>query len=262
MADIIIPPPDAAGYWHFTYVTTDTLDGRWYGGKHSTKKHPSSDRYLGTGNWIKKHPARKRLVREIVAFYPSSATVFAAEAELVTWDKVLDDLLCMNLRDGGEGVTVEAALLRFSDPLERTKHLDTMRRMHADPKNAANIVAGGALRAADPVWRKANADHMRRMHADPVAQENHLASLATRGPEWAANVTAANQLRAADPEWCAKISTIMLAKAADPTWYQENADRMRRVHTDPVWRANYETGMKRRAANYAAKRVAKAAAST
>ena len=154
MADISIPPPDAAGYWHFTYITTDTLDGRWYGGKHSTKKHPLSDRYLGTGNWIKKHPARKRLRREIVAFFPSSAVVYAAEAELITWTKVFDDPLCMNLRDGGEGVTAEAALLRFTDPANRAEHAATMRRMHANPENRANIAAAGLLRAADPIGRK------------------------------------------------------------------------------------------------------------
>lgn len=257
MADITIPPPDAAGYWHFTYITTDTLDGRWYGGKHSTKKHPLSSPYKGSGNWIRRHPARKRLVREIVAFYPSSAAVFAAEAELITWAVVFDDPLCMNLRDGGEGVTAEAALLRFADPAERARHLATMRRMHADPKNHAKIVAALTRTRADPHWQAANLAHMRRMHADPVARENHLASLAARGPEWRANVVAALEgRRAGDPDWRGKVKATMLIKAADPEWYEARATENRRMATDPAWRAAYDQGMGKRAANLAAKRAA------
>src|SRR4051812_936910 len=81
MADPVIPPPSADGYWHFTYITVDPLDGRWYGGKRSTKKHPLSDRYLGSGRWIKKHPAKERLRREIIAFFKNSLEVYTAEAE-------------------------------------------------------------------------------------------------------------------------------------------------------------------------------------
>src|SRR5208282_243023 len=107
MADISIPPPDAAGYWHVLYVTTDTLDGRWYGGKRSTKVHPLADTYKGSGRWIAAHPDRKRLHREIVAFYATSKEVYAAEARMITWPTVMDDPLCMNLWAGGQGITSE-----------------------------------------------------------------------------------------------------------------------------------------------------------
>ena len=143
MADISIPPPDAAGYRHWTYITRD-VDGRWYGGKRSTKKHPLSDTYKGSGNWIRGHGARERLVREIVAFYPSSTAVFAAEAELVTWAMVMDDPLCMNLWAGGQGSTSEAALHRSAGTTWRESTLAGIRLRSANPDWRANQNVGVA----------------------------------------------------------------------------------------------------------------------
>lgn len=219
MANISIPAPDAAGYWHFTYITTDTLDGRWYGGKRSTKKHPLSDKYyLGSGNWIRKHPDRERLKREIVAFYATSAEVFTAEAALITWDKVFNDPLCMNLRDGGEGVSVEAALARYADPAEYAKQMAHLHRIHSDPKVLAKMSASGLLRYKDPEQRAKQTAHMRRITSNPTLLAK--ARITRDTPEWRANVIASNRKRAADPVWRAKIAAIMRDKAADPEWQE------------------------------------------
>lgn len=231
MAEISIPPPDASGYWHFVYVTTDPDTGQWYGGKRSTKKHPLSDRYyLGSGNWIRKHPNQKRLKREIIAFFATSAEVFAAEAKLITWDKVFDDPLCMNLRDGGEGVSVEAALLRYTNPEERERQLAHLRRIHADPKVLAKMSASAFLRFKDSEELAKQTVHMRRITSDP----NLLAKAhkARDTPKWRANVIAGNRQRAADPAWRAKIAAIMRVKASDPEW-QERMRRARAAKTSP-----------------------------
>jgi hypothetical protein len=207
MADPIIPLPDASGYWHFTYITTDSLDGRWYGGKRSTKRHPLSDRYLGSGNWIKAHPARERLRREIVAFFASSTEVFAAEAAMITWTQVFDDPLCMNLRDGGEGVSVEAALARYADPQQLANHVAMLRRVHADPKARAKMSTSARRRFQDPEQLAKQTSHMRRITSDPDMLNKAKAARDT--PEWRANVTAANRKKAEDPVWRAKQSAIM-----------------------------------------------------
>jgi hypothetical protein len=243
-----IPSPDAAGYWHFTYRITDPVDGRWYGGKRSTKKQPLVDPYKGSGNWVRAHPNRQRLQRKIVAFYATSADVFAAEAELITWTMVFDDPLCMNLRDGGEGVSVEAALLRLADPDNRAKHLVDMRRMHANPIHAASIVAAGAKRGADPGWQAANAAHMVRMHADPVARKNADAALERlwADPEHVAKIASANRRMIATPEWREAHAAGMQRAQADPVWQAAMAAKNRRLPDDPKWRAAQANGSKKR----------------
>ena len=239
MNEISVPAPDAAGYFHFTYITTDPLNGCWYGGKRSTKKHPITDSYRGSGNWVRSHPERERLRREIVAFYATSKEVFAAEAELITLDVVFNDPLCMNLRDGGEGVSVEAALLRYADPERRAKHADDMRRMHADPANRARIAAAGQKRATDPKWQKANAAHMKRMRADPITRAKAAAVLKQlwADPGHVAKMAAANQRMTSSQEWKEAHRAGMQRAQADPVWQQAMASKNSRMASDPKWRA-------------------------
>jgi len=200
MAALIIPPPDAAGYWHFTYITTDTLDGRWYGGKRSTQKHPLSDRYLGSGNWIKKHPARPRLKRKIVAFFATSAEVFAAEAGLITWNEVLDDPLCMNETEGGSGMTVDAIRRLRADPVFRSSYVAGIARRNADPEWQKNQAARARSITANTEWREKNAAALRRLATDPVWRANNLAAVRRRvaDPKWDESRAAAGRKRSAN----------------------------------------------------------------
>jgi hypothetical protein len=217
MAEISIPAPDTAGYWHFTYITTDAFNGRWYGGKRSTKKHPLSDRYLGSGNWIKKHPARERLRREIVAFYATSAEVFAAEARMITMTVVLGDPLCMNLCDGGDGLTVESAL-----------------RI-----------------AADPAWLEATIAATRRTTRTSAWKKAHAVGIANRGDNatWLANVSAAAQLTMNDPKWKEAQTAGSRRRTATPEWSEGNTAKNRRIAADPTYRAAFLAGIARRSAD-------------
>jgi hypothetical protein len=270
MASINISTPEKAGYYHFLYRTTDPVDGRWYGGKRSTRKHPAVDRYIGSGNWVKAHPDRKRLQREIVSLHASSADVFAAEGEWITWDLINSDPLCMNLRDGGEGVTVEAALLRYAEPVERARHAEMLRRIGADPAVRAKKKASALRRFENPEQLALQTAHMQRITSDPVLLAKAQAARDT--PEWRANVLSALEARrAADPNWRAKVKAGMLALAADPIWYQARAAENRRMATDPAWRAAQAAGTAKRTADpvwretmrrmHAARRASKAAIS-
>lgn len=204
MADMIIPPPDADGYWHFTYVTRDPKDGRWYGGKRSTKRNPLVDSYKGSGNWIRSHPNRGRLVREIIAFFTSSADVFTAEAAMVTLDKVLSDPFCMNQRPGGDGQTAEEARRLAEDPIWRDKN-----------------IAGQKRKKADPAWQNAHADRLRRISNNPVWQEE---------------TAARNRQKATDPTWLEANTAAAWRRKANPTWKENHANHLDRIHSDPVWK--------------------------
>lgn len=200
-AVVVIPPPDASGYWHFTYVTFDT-DGCWYGGKRSTKKHPMSDPYLGSGNWIKQHPDRKRLKRDILAFYESSEDVFSAEAAMITWSVISDDPFCMNLREGGEGMSVEDARRRSASPQWRERNTARNRIITSNPEWRQNrsILMRGLHSDTDifvnlytTEWRESHIAGIRRAMDTPEWKEKHLPKppRAFAGtPEWKANLLA------------------------------------------------------------------------
>lgn len=249
MADITIPPPDANGYWHFTYITTDTLDGRWYGGKRSTKRHPLSDSYLGSGNWIKRHPNRKRLKREIVAFYESSADVFTAEAELITLVDVLDNPFCMNECDGGEGMTVEFAKIRSTNPKWVKSHADALRRIHADPVCRAAHLAGVRRNGARPQFRAEASERLTRLWDDP---------------DYRTMMTAAARLRMVtspiSPEHIEKMAAATRGKKRSPEAVAKSAAGLRGGKRTPEARAKMRAAALRREAKKRAENATIAAA--
>jgi hypothetical protein len=289
MAEISIPPPDANGYWHFTYITTDTETGEWYGGKRSTKKHPLSDPYKGSGNWVRQHPARGRLKREIVAFYATSVDVFAAEMVLITWDEVLNDPLCMNRNEGGRGFTTEGARRIAADPAWKEKNLAAARvrsassdwrkknaaanRRHASdpewlaalagavkkqwatPERWAIALAAGRRTAQNPIWQAKNSECLQRLHADPAFRAAHAAGLANRSAEWRANVVAAIRRRASDPIWLEANAARNRRTGADPEVCAKKSAGAIRRYSDPAERQRSSVIAFRREA---AKRAAKA----
>jgi hypothetical protein len=249
MAEIRIPAPDAAGYWHFTYITTDTSDGRWYGGKRSTKKHPADDRYRGSGNWVRQHTAPERLQREIVAFYATSKEVFAAEAEMITWAIVMDDPLCMNLWAGGQGSTSEAALHRSADPVWRERNLTAVRLRSTNPEWRANVNAAAAKRAADPEWQKQHRAFIDRRTLDPKWIENQRAAmlLARADPQFREKFLAGIARRNADPGWPAALAAAAAKRSSNPEWKKNQAATARRVTKTAEWKDAQLAGARKRA---------------
>lgn len=88
---------------HFIYKITNTLNGRFYIGMHSTKN--SNDGYLGSGKRIKAEVnkyGKENFRKEIVERVPSRKILKEREAEIVNAE-LLSNPLCLNLVFGGEG---------------------------------------------------------------------------------------------------------------------------------------------------------------
>lgn len=209
MADLIIPDPDVNGYWHFTYVTT-APDGKWYGGKRSTKRHPLSDPYLGSGDWIKGHPNQDSLRREIVGFYGSVAEVYAAEAALVPWSKVHKDPLCMNRISGGKGWDSHSAQRRSNNPQWVERHLAALRRVHADPKVKIAHLEGVRRNGSRPEFRKQMSEKMNRLWSNPEYKARMIEAVKLRlikhplTQEWRDECNAKRRGKKRTPESIAK----------------------------------------------------------
>ena len=88
---------------HIIYKTTNSLNSRFYIGMHSTTN--IDDGYLGSGRRIKaeiKKYGKENFTREILEHLPSREALCEREAEIVC-EKLMQDPLCLNLKNGGEG---------------------------------------------------------------------------------------------------------------------------------------------------------------
>jgi len=89
--------------YHFIYKTTDTRNGNFYVGMHSTDN--LNDGYVGSGNRLKKliYKHGKNIFNiEILEFLPDRKSLVEREIEIVNSD-LLKEEKCMNLKPGGSG---------------------------------------------------------------------------------------------------------------------------------------------------------------
>lgn len=89
--------------YNYFYRITNTIDGKYYYGVHSTDD--LDDGYFGSGKRlklaIKKHGA-ENFVKEIIKFFDSADDMYAYERSVVDMGKVRDRQ-CYNMAIGGEG---------------------------------------------------------------------------------------------------------------------------------------------------------------
>ena len=88
---------------YLVYKTTNKSNGKYYIGKH--KCQSLDDGYLGSGTLLKRaieKYGRDNFEREVLATFPTEQQSFEYEQTIVT-EEVVDDPLCYNMREGGEG---------------------------------------------------------------------------------------------------------------------------------------------------------------
>jgi hypothetical protein len=88
---------------HFIYKITNTKNGKYYLGMHSTDN--LEDDYMGSGKMIKRSIRKHGLelhTKEILEFRRDRESLKIREKEIIN-ETLLQDPLCMNLKKGGEG---------------------------------------------------------------------------------------------------------------------------------------------------------------
>lgn len=96
----------------FVYKITNTINGKFYIGKHSTLK--IDDGYFGSGVLIKKAVnkyGKENFKFEILKFFDSEKEAYEYERSIVNETEVKDKN-CYNLMRGGKGLTREEALIK------------------------------------------------------------------------------------------------------------------------------------------------------
>ena len=89
--------------FHYLYKITNTKNGKYYIGMHST--YNTDDGYMGGGkritNSVRKH-GKEAHTKEILEYFDDRESLRQREIELVNED-LLKDPMCMNLQPGGGG---------------------------------------------------------------------------------------------------------------------------------------------------------------
>lgn len=140
--------------FHFTYKTTNLINGRYYLGMHSTNR--IDDGYLGSGKRLyyelNKH-GRDNFKFEILEQFGSREELVQAEINLIT-EQDLKNPNCLNLKQGGEGGfskeiqkigslagNLEKARLMKEDPIYRARMIsiisENMKRQFAEGKRTS-----------------------------------------------------------------------------------------------------------------------------
>lgn len=117
--------------YHFIYKTTDTRNGNFYIGMHSTDN--LNDGYVGSGDRLKKliYKHGKEIFNiEILEFFPNRNSLKQREKEIVNSD-LLKEEKCMNLCFGGSGGFISLTGVKkgreVTDKILREKYGDNFR---------------------------------------------------------------------------------------------------------------------------------------
>lgn len=89
---------------HYTYKTTNLINGKYYLGMHSQNSQ-TNDLYLGSGKALKaaiKKYGKKNFKKEILEYFSSRDELRLAESRLVT-KQIVADRKSYNMKTGGEG---------------------------------------------------------------------------------------------------------------------------------------------------------------
>lgn len=144
--------------FHFLYRTTNTINGKYYIGVHST--WDLDDGYLGSGmritRAVRKY-GRDHFLCEVIQFFEKREDAYLAEIEEVS--RHLGSDLCMNLHPGGNGgwsVALERRLTRHRDDPEwsaayREQCRQTMlRRVKGYPEQQERFMKAGQVGRPTP----------------------------------------------------------------------------------------------------------------
>jgi hypothetical protein len=224
------------GRYHFLYRTEHVETEKYYIGKHSTEN--LDDGYQGSGKWIKSSRvlAPDKLRTTPFQFFESEEAAYIGEDEFLT-PEILNDPLCENINEGGEGRTSEDMRRTLARPEIKERHKAGVRARwekqeerdrasaaalatFSKPDIRAKYVDGSARRWSNPEEREKGAAGQRARFAKPGEKEKQSAR--TRA------------YAAANPDARARNSRQKMEQWSDPVWREktiaaQNAGRAKMI---------------------------------
>jgi hypothetical protein len=127
--------------YYYIYKTTDLRTGKYYIGMHSTKN--LDDGYMGSGTrikWLIKKYGKENFKMEILEYLPNKKALQEREKEIVN-KKLLNDSMCLNLKEGGEGGFPASAKLAFRAKMLKKKYKAEFSKKCSE-RNKRDLAAG------------------------------------------------------------------------------------------------------------------------
>jgi group I intron endonuclease len=160
---------------HIIYKTTNTLNGRFYIGMHSTQN--IDDGYLGSGRRLKAEInkyGKEHFVREVLEILPSRELLKERE-KMIVCSLLIADPLCLNLKNGGEG----GGKLWSTEHAEKFQAAGTeaTKRRHKEigqPQECLDALARGRK----PISRENSCDWNGRTHSEETKAKMRASHLA------------------------------------------------------------------------------------
>lgn len=112
---------------HIIYKITNTINGKFYIGKHSTKN--INDSYMGSGVAIKraiKKYGKDNFIKEIISIFDNEADCLSMESRLVTIE-IVNSQMSYNMTCGGRGSFSHIDISGDNNPMKREEIKDKFR---------------------------------------------------------------------------------------------------------------------------------------
>ena len=176
------------GRYHFLHCAVHEETLEFYIGKHSTAN--LDDGYQGSGDWTKfwRALAPDRLKTTPFLFFDSEEAALGGEQRYLEELRKLNDLLCRNISEGGDGRTSEDMRRTLARPEIKERHIAGVNARWAkqeeidrasiaalnafsDPDILAKYVVGSARRWSKPEEREKAAAGQRARFVTPSERE-------------------------------------------------------------------------------------------
>lgn len=196
------------------YITSNPSSGKFYVGKSHLSYIQRG--YFGSGVWPKSaKKAGAELNTVVLARFSNEADALAVERVLATTARM--DSLCMNLTEGGDGLTSAVAQQVAAMPHVRAAKWASFQERMKDPSYAQRLRDG--IKAAAQT-DAAKARLCAQLHS-PEAKKKQLEAL---------------KRRMADPEHKAQIVGRLTEIARSQEFREWQANRMRQLTANPEWK--------------------------
>jgi hypothetical protein len=240
----IIPFTDTDGFYHFTYLTINTINNKFYLGKHTTKD--LNDGYIGSGiafkNAIRKH-GQSNFQHYRLQFFNTAQDAYIAEALLITEDvikKYRDELkVCYNLKTGGfgGGGLSEESKEKRSKASKETRSKAEYKEKHSKSMKEA---------CARPEVKEKMSKAIKEACARPEVKEKHRSAIkeAWSRPEYKEKRSKAMKELYARPEVKEKHSKALKESHARPEVKEKLSKASKESHARPEYKEKQSKAMK------------------
>jgi hypothetical protein len=242
--DAVVPFVGIDGFYHFTYLTINTVNNKFYLGKHTTKD--LNDGYIGSGtaflNAIKKH-GQSNFQHYRLQFLNTAQDAYVAEALMITEDvlkKYKDELkVCYNLKTGGGGGVLSEE--------SKEKHRQAMKESHARPEYKEKLrQAMKENRARPEVKEKISKTTKEAMNRPEVKEKMIKAIKESRArPEVKEKRSKAMKESLARPEVKEKISKALKEIYARPEHKEKMSKALKEAMNRPEVKVKLSESMKK-----------------